>query len=176
MSLGEAAAQVDWRGLYLPEHKKPVVYFPGTYSDRTDTVNTNLGESYLRRFYYSDPEGVSGNRLYTLTILDYPAGSIPEDSTALRTALFAETAEATTSSVAGTLMFAEALDQGPWPGYLFRVDYNAGAASMYNQAYFVGDRYYHLQVFATESDSGVRSRKRFFENFRPPLTTPGEPK
>ena len=162
-----AAQDVDWRSVVLPGERKPVVYFPGVFAERTDTVPTATGPTPMRRYYYNDPEGRSGNRLYTLTVVDYPTGSVPADSSARHEAMFRETVNAAVESVAGELLFASAKEQSRYPGYVFRVDYNEGSKSVYNEAYFVGDRYYHLQVFAIKGDGGTKSRARFFDNFRP---------
>ncbi len=165
-----AGAQVDWRGLTLPQERRPLVYFPGEYAEQADTLTTQWGLTPILRYYYNDPEGTSGNRLYTLTIVDYPEGSLPADSLARREALYEETVAAATESVSGELMFADKISQASVPGYVFRIDYNEGSKSVYNRAYFVGDRYYHLQVFALKGDGGTKSRERFFENFRPIVT------
>ncbi len=162
-----AGAQVDWRGVTLPESRKPVAYFPGVYAERADTLTTEWGLTPILRYYFNDPDGASGNRLYTLTVVDYPEGSLPQDSVARRDALFAETLSAATESVDGELMFSDAITLDSHPGYVFRIDYNEGSKSVYNRAYFVGDRYYHLQVFSIKGDQGTKSRDRFFENFRP---------
>lgn len=167
-SFGSAAdAQLDWRALTLPEDRKPLVYFPGAYGEKTDSLTTIWGPTPIRRYYYNDPEGTSGNRLYTLAIVDYPKGSLPADSTARRQALFEETLAAARESVNGELMFSNALEGSSIPGYVFRIDYNEGSKSVYNRAFFVADRYYHLQVFSIKGDEGIKSRERFFENFRP---------
>ena len=162
-----AAQDVDWRGVVLPGERKPTAYFPGLFAERTDTLTTATGATPMRRYYFNDPEGLTGNRLYTLTVVDYPRGSVPADSSARREAMFRETVDAAVESVAGTLLFASAKEQSRYPGYVFRVDYNEGTKSVYNEAYFVGDRYYHLQVFALKRDGGTKSRARFFDNFRP---------
>ena len=169
-----AAQDVDWRSVVLPGERKAVVYFPGIYAERVDTVATATGVTPLRRYYYSDPDGLTGNRLYTLTIVDYPAGSVPVDSTARHEALFRETVDAAVESVDGQLLFAAGKDGSAYPSYVFRVDYNEGSKSVYNEAYFVGDRYYHLQVFAIKGDGGTKSRARFFDNFRPSAPEPME--
>ena len=167
-----AAQDVDWRGVTLPGERKPLAYFPGVFAERVDTVTTATGATPMRRYYFNDPKGLTGNRLYTLTVVDYPAGSIPADSAARREALFTETVVAAVESVEGELRYATAKEQSRYPGYVFRVDYNEGSKSVYNEAYFVGDRYYHLQVFAIGGDGGTKSRARFFDNFRP---APPEP-
>ena len=162
-----AAQDVDWRSLTLPGERKPLVYFPGPYAERADTIPTVTGDRPLHRYYYSDPEGRSGNRLYTLTIVEHPAGSLPADSVARREALFRETVDAAVESVDGELLFSGGKEGARFPGYVFRIDYSEGTRSVYNEAYFVGDRYYHLQVFAIKGDGGTKSRQRFFDNFRP---------
>ena len=169
-----SAQDVDWRAVVLPGERKALVYFPGVFSERTDTVDTATGATPMRRYYYSDPEGLTGNRLYTLTIVDYPAGSIPVDSAARHAALFRETVDAAVESVEGELLFSGKSESSRYPGYVFRIDYNEGSKSVYNEAYFVGDRYYHLQVFVVKGDGGTKSRARFFDNFRPSAPEPIE--
>lgn len=166
------AQDVDWRGATLPGERKPVVYFPNVFRERLDTIETVTGATVMHRFYYSDPTGLTGNRLYTLTVLDHPEGSIPVDSAARREALFRETVDAAVASVDGELLFSGPTEGGTYPGYIFRIDYNQRSKSVYNEAYFVGDRYYHLQVFAIKGDGGTKSRARFFDNFRPNPSTP----
>lgn len=162
-----AAQDVDWRGATLPGERRPTVYFPNVFGERADTLETPTGPTPMRRYYFNDPDGATGNRLYTMTVVDYPGGSLPADSTARRAALFEETVAAAVESVEGELLFAGPKEQSTYPGYVFRVDYNEGSKSVYNEAYFVGDRYYHLQVFAIKGDGGKKSRARFFDNFRP---------
>ena len=165
----QVGAQVDWRALTLESAKKPIIYFPDVPEQRTDTVVTAVDTLIVNRFYHNDPQAMTGNRLYTLTVTAYPAGAIPPDSVALREALFEESVLATAETLNGTVIFSDTQLAGRWPCKIFRVDYAEDRASLYAQLYFVGDRYYQLQVYALKVDEGSRSRQRFFDNFAPAL-------
>ena len=168
LASASATAQVDWRALRLPGATQALAYFPGVPELRHDTIVTAVDTVHVVRYYHNDPEGLSGNRLYTLTVFTYPAGAIPADSAGLRAALFEESVLATAETVGGAVVFSEALDAGAYPGWASRVNYGTGqGASVYGRASFVGDRYYQLQVYALGPDEGLRSRERFFDTFAP---------
>lgn len=144
-----------------------MVYFPGVPENRRDTLITAIDTITIDRYFYNDADGLSGNRLYTLTIFSYPTGALPKDSVSLRDALLTESVLATAESVSGAVVFSEPLPDGLWPGQLFRIDYADNQASVHSRAYFVEDRYFQLQVYALKTDGGVKSRERFFDNFAP---------
>lgn len=171
-------AQVDWRGLELAGIKRAVAFFPGPYRVARDTVATALGYVPSTTYFLQDDDALSGNRLYTVTVIDFAAGAFPVDSTARREAFFASTVAAAAEAVEGEVLISQPLARTDGvPAWTFRIDYGAGdrAATVRNRAFLVGDRYYHLQVFSLRDDAGTRARDRFFGSFRPlpaPLTAP----
>ena len=161
-------AQVDWRALTLEGDKKAIVYFPGSPVMRADTVETALGPMPFQTWFYQDDEAISGNRLYTLTMIDYPEGSFPVDSVERRMAFFESTVSSAAESVEGDVMISQPLEGQRYPGWYFRVDYGAKKGkTVYNHVVLAEDRYYHLQVFALSKDEGSRTRGQFFDNFTP---------
>lgn len=164
------AQEVDWRGLEMPGLKRAVAFFPLSYQRARDTVPTALGEVASTTYYARDDDAVSGNRLYTVSVIDFAPGAFPEDSVARREAFFASTVEASAAAVDGDVLISQPLERiDGVPAWTYRIDYQAGPrpASVRNRAYVVGDRYYHLQVFSLGDDGGVRARERFFDSFRP---------
>lgn len=165
-----AFGQVDWRGLELPGLKRPVAFFPGPYELAQDTVQTDLGLVPSTTYFSRDDDAASGNRLYTVTVIDFAEGTFPPDSLARREAFFASTVAAAAEAVSGEVLISQPLERGDEvPAWTFRIDYSAGGqpATVRNLAFVRGDRYYHLQVFSLRTDAGTRARERFFESFRP---------
>ncbi len=157
--------QVEWLPLRLDNDKKAVAYFPGVILQVSDTINTALGLMPFTTYYVQDDEAVSGNRLYMLTVIDYPEGAFPVDSAARREDFFQNSMLAAAESVGGEIKFSEPIDK-PTTGYIFRIDYGEERPTVVrNHAYLQGNRYYHQQVFSFMDDGGERSRKRFFDNF-----------
>ena len=161
-----AQAVVDWVPLTLQESKQPVVYFTLPHAVRRDTIQTPLGEIPVQTFYARDLQGVSGNRLYSLMMYDYPEGSFPPDSIARIEEFFDATLQAAVTSVQGELKFVDDLGKR-YPSKVFRVDFGEQGNVTRNHAYLVGDRYYHQQVMSAKSDDGSKSRARFFDSFQP---------
>ena len=164
-----ATAQVEWLPLKLEGARESIGYLPGSIQQRGDTVTTPLGRMPFETYYHQDDEANSGNRLYMVTVIRYGDGSFPADSTARVTEFFEATAAAAAESVGGELRFGEMSSERGYPGYTFRVDYGEGdtAVRVRNRVYIKDDIYYHLQVFSFAADGGEKSRKRFFDGFRP---------
>ena len=164
------SAQVEWLPLKLQAGRdaKSAAYFPGEVQQVRDTVATPLGRMPFTTYFHQDDRGLSGNRLYTLTLVEYADGAFPADSLARREAFFASTIAAAAESVGGEVTISERADLGERHGHLFRIDYGDERPTVVrNRAYLVGDTYVHLQVFSFREDDGARSRKRFFESLRP---------
>ena len=160
-------AQIEWLPLRINDEKKATAYFPGEILEIKDTLTTPLGLMPFTTYYSQDDEALSGNRLYMLTIVDYPEGSFPKDSIQRKEAFFNTTMEAAASSVGGTLKFSSPLESDFY-GYIFRIDYGEERPTIVrNQAYLVGDTYYHQQIFSFKQDEGEKSQKRFFTSFNP---------
>ncbi len=152
----------------LDGQKRPSAYFPGAAQEKSDTVDTPLGAMPFTTYFVQDDAADSGNRLYMMTVIDYEPGAFPRDSVDRRVAFFESTVAAAAEAVDGRAVISGPLDRGRWPAWTFRIDYGEDpGAIVRNEVYLVGERYYHLQVFAFAKDEGDKSRRRFFESFVP---------
>ena len=169
-AIAVGGAQVDWRALELDGLRQAVAFFPKPFELARDTVATAVGAVPSTTYFARDDEADSGNRLYTVTVIDFAEGAFPADSVARREAFFTSTVAAAAEAVDGEVLISQPLERRDGvAAWTFRIDYGRGerAATVRNRAFLVGDRYYHLQVFSLGDDAGVRARDRFFDSFRP---------
>ena len=168
-----AQAEVDWRALTLDGENRALAFFPLTFHELLDTAETAMGRIPTRTYYARDLSGVTGNRLYSLMLYDYPSGSFSADSTDRLDEFFSATIEAASLAVAGDVKFSASTER-KYPGRVFRVDFGEQGNISRNYVYVIGDRYYHQQVVSAKQDQGTKSRERFFQSFSP-LTPREEP-
>ncbi|MEM9261590.1 MAG: hypothetical protein AAGA62_18260, partial [Bacteroidota bacterium] len=116
------------------------VYTPGTFQEKVDSVDTPLGILVYHTFFFRPPSDEAENEVYMVSYVDYPLGSVHQDSTELLEAIFQETQDAATSTVRGELLFSQAGADSGHPYRYWRIDYLNGRASIRTKALVADNR------------------------------------
>ncbi|MEM9931372.1 MAG: hypothetical protein AAF840_16270 [Bacteroidota bacterium] len=155
----------DWER-YAHLEGKFEVYTPGIFQEKIDSLDTPLGILAYHTFFFRPPSDEADNEVYMVSYVDYPLGTVHQDSTELLEALFTETQDAATSSLRGELLFSEAGFDAGKPFRYWRIDYLNGRASIRTKALVCDNRFYTVQT-VTQREYGLnKSTDRFIDSFK----------
>lgn len=139
---------------------------PGYMIEKTDTINTRLGEQVNHTFFFQSPDKQSDNLFYMLSYVDYPEGTMNMDSVEFLRDFFEASAEEAAFSISGDLVYSNARDwYGGYPGQVWRVDYLNGEVIIKTRAFLVENRYYTIQTIMLKNNSLNPSSDKFFNSF-----------
>ncbi|WP_143473284.1 hypothetical protein [Flavilitoribacter nigricans] len=138
---------------------------PGYMVEKTDTLETKLGQQVNHTFFYQSPDKKSDNLFYMVSYVDYPEGTMHMDSVDLLGEFFEASAEEAAFSITGDLVYSNPRDWNGYPGQVWRVDYLKGQAIIKTRAFLVENRYYTIQTIMLRDNSLNPSTQKFFDSF-----------
>lgn len=138
---------------------------PAVFQEKTDTIDTALGNIIYHTFYCVATNSNADNQVYMVNYCDYPAGAFPQDSTDLIKAFFEATVEEAASSVRGDIVYASDISIQGYPGKIWRINYLNEKAVIKTKACLVGNRYYAVQVATQKEKSLNNLADRFLDSF-----------
>ena len=156
--------QTDWTN-YSNEEGRFQIDTPGKFTEKIDSVNTDIGKIAYHTFFYKI-ENELQNEIYMLSYCDYNLDFIFSDSTLIVEDFFQTTIEAAAETVNGETLYQTDIIINEFPGKLWRIDFNEGNATAKTKAYMVGNRYYAVQVISFENKNLNKSIDRFFDSFK----------
>ena len=143
------------------------IEFPGELEHRADTVGTAVGSQVYHTYFYKVPEiERAENLIYVLSYVDYPEGSLHQDSTDLLAEFLSSTEAAAAEALSGEVVYAVDRPVEGYPGRLWRIDYKEGEAVARTLAFVIGNRYYELKTFALTRSGLSDASDTFFRSFR----------
>jgi len=155
----------DWKEFTSLEGRFRILT-PGDFTEKTDTVKTELGALEYHTFFYQVPnEQEAENLFYMVSYCDYPDFTVHSDSTDLLKEFFNTTIQAAVESVGGTLIYSADISIDNYPGKFWRIEYLKHKAVIKTKAYVVGQRYYALQTISYTKKSLNQSSDKFFNSF-----------
>ena len=148
------------------------VSIPGVFQLKSDTILTDIGNSYLHTFYLQQKKveakkepSQGENLFFTLSIYDYPF-TIHRDSTDLLADFLATTVGSAAEGVGGDLVYESDLSMKQYRGKIWRIHYNDGKGVIRSKAYLVNNRLYLLSVAVEKNYSLSTKTDRYFESFK----------
>ena len=139
---------------------------PGLFLEKSDTLETGIGDLVYHTYYYqTKPEGAE-NEVYLVSYCDYPEGIVFTDSIGLAEEFFQTTIDASVESVDGEILYSTDIKLDDYPGKFWRIDYLDGEGIIKTKAYLVRNRYYAVQVISYHSDNMNEATDRFFGSFK----------
>ncbi len=142
------------------------ILLPGSFTEKTDTVKTDVGQLVYHTFFLQTDEKTADNLFYMVSYCDYPASVVFADSADLVKQFFETTMESAVETVHGELAYSADIQLDKYPGKTWRIDYLEGKAVIKNRAYLVGNRYYALQTISWKEKSLNTDGTHFFDSFR----------
>ncbi|MCP9235509.1 hypothetical protein [Lewinella sp. JB7] len=140
---------------------------PGPFELKIDTLDTAVGRQAFHTYFFKVPEiERAENLIYVLSYVDYPRGSLHQDSTELVAELLRSTEEAAAEALRGEVVYAAERDVLGYPGRIWRIDYKDGEASARTLAFVIDHRYYELKTFALTGRGLSDASDKFFRSFR----------
>ena len=141
------------------------VLVPGDMQHKEQIMETAVGDllytTYLHQPVDKDPD----NLYYAISFVDYPEHSIHSDSTDFIDDFFHYTIDTSVKSVTGELRYVDHIQLDDFPGWLWRVDYRKGEATIKTRAFLVGRRFYQVQVVMNRDKSLNTEQDKFFDSF-----------
>jgi hypothetical protein len=157
--------EAKWEELSHFEGKFAVTT-PGEMLEKVDSIDTPLGDLVYHTFFLQPPSELAENEVYMISYVDYPEGTIHQDSTELLVELMDETQDAARESVRGELMFSNDGFQKDYPFRFWRIDYLNGRASIRTKAIVANNRFYTIQTVSRREYGMNHSTDRFIDSFR----------
>jgi len=145
---------------------KFAVTTPGAFYEKVDSIDTPLGQMIYHTFFLQPPSDLAENEVYMVSYVDYPEGTIHQDSTELVAELMNETQDAAQESVRGEIMFSNDGFQKDYPFRFWRIDYLNGRASIRTKAIVANNRFYTVQTVSRREYGMNHSTDRFIDSFR----------
>lgn len=142
------------------------IQLPGSFTEKTDTVKTEVGQLVYHTFFLQTDEKTDDNLFYMVSYCDYPASVAFADSVDLVKEFFQTTLESAVETVHGELAYSADIQLEKYPGMTWRIDYLEGKVVIKNRAYLVGSRYYSLQTISWKEKSMNSAGTQFFDSFR----------
>ena len=142
------------------------ILLPGDFTEKTDSVQTDVGILAYHTFYLQATEEDAENLFYMVSYCDYPPSVAFSDSTDLVTDFFKNTIEAAAETMHGEVTYSAGIQLDTHPGKQWRIDYLDGKAVVKNRAYLVGNRFYSLQTISWKEKSMNADGTRFFDSFK----------
>lgn len=155
----------DWFE-FVSEKGKFTVLSPGEMANRTNSLETEIGQLDYHTFLYQPKSKEADNLVYMVSYVDYPNHSIHSDSTELLKDFFDATIETAVQSVEGELMYSADAKLKDYPGKIWRVHYNDEKAQIKTKAFLVDNRYYSIQTITLKEKSLNPSSDKFLDSFR----------
>ncbi len=156
--------QQQWEEMFDLEGRFKVLT-PALLEYATDTLETAIGQQVYHTYFLEVPDATqSDNVIYALSYVDYPDGSLHQDSTELVTELFDSSEEAAAENVGGELVYSNPTEVSGFPARQWRIDYNGGKATARSIAVVAHNRYYEVRTFSLRKRGANQSNNKFFES------------
>ncbi len=138
---------------------------PGQMKEVVHTVKTGIGSLEYHVFAYRTEDDEADNLMYMVSYVDYPSGTIHQDSTDLVDDFLDATMEEAALSVNGEIIYSSPIQEQGFPGRLWRTDFGNGAGVIRTKAFISGNRYYSIQTACDKNKSLNHSTDRFLNSF-----------
>lgn len=142
------------------------ILLPAPWEHRVDTVSTDIGPLAYHTYFLNVTVDTADNVFYMLSYVDYPEGSVHEDSTELVNELLEASQEEALERMSGELLFSTEKEIDFHAGRYWRIDYLDGNASVRTQAFVAGRRYYAIQTISRTRKGINKSTDKFFGSLR----------
>ncbi len=164
----EAQPILSWE-LFVQQEAGFAVKTPAPLRHSADTTFTPLGPLVYHTFFHRVPEALyqkGGNRVYMISLCDYPPGILDRSEANWLEAFFEETIDAAAESVGGEVVYKTAIEFDGYPGYLWRIRGPGGRFTIKTKAFLAGRRYYAVQVVGGSKRSVNAASETFMDSFR----------
>jgi hypothetical protein len=143
-----------------------IIESPGVLTEKTDTIQTAVGEVAHHTFYWQAEDEEADNLFFSVIYYDLPENGINSDSTELIEEFFISTTESAAKSVGGDLVYKSYEELSGFPGYFWRIDYLDGKAVIKSKAWLVDNRFYELKTISWKDKNVNPASDKFFDSFK----------
>ncbi len=127
-------------------------------------IMTDIGR--LSHVSYScGPQKEDKNFAYIISYVDYPEGTFHPDSLDLISEVLSESVEQQAEHLGGNVIYSADMDDLGFKGQLYRIAYKDAKIFVKGRVFLIGDRIYHLQVFALAENSLNDAMDVFLNSF-----------
>jgi len=149
----------------VDESAKFKIRAPGIFLEKYESINTDIGYMDVLTYYHQPEDEAASNYLYLINYIEYPEGSLHHDSLVIVDELFKKSKDEFVLSIGGKSIYESLIDDGQYPIYLFRSEYNEGFNIVKSKMIVYEHRFYFLQVFTTKPNSLNKEMDHFLESF-----------
>ncbi len=142
------------------------IQVPAEMGVKTKEITTDLGPMTTAT-YAHEGKDEDANFLYVVNIVEYPSGTFPLDSLALKNEFLDESIESILIGVDGELVYKSDIADGEnGLGRLFRVKYEEGHGIIKGKVFVKDDVFMTLQVYTTKEKSLNDEMDDFLSSFK----------
>lgn len=159
-----AQERSSWQ-VFSPIEGRFKVNSPGKMDHQADTIDTKIGPLVYHTYFCAIGQEKVPDFVYMVSFVDYPPATVHSDSTALLTDFFAATMDQAAFSIAGEVIYQQAIRVAGFPGYLWRINYHDDGV-IKTKALLAENRYYAIQAVTHKAQALSSDVDRFLDSFQ----------
>jgi len=160
-------AQQDWIKFEAEGDMPFSIDVPAVMGMKSKTITTQVGDLTNTTYALERTKEESPNFLYMVSMIDYPEGTFPMDSTDLKETYLTESITSLANGVNGEVLYLSDIDEGKnGQGKLFRLKYDEDFMVIKGKAFIKNDVFIAIQVYTTKDKSLNDEMDVFLDSFR----------
>jgi len=160
-------AQQDWIKFEAEGDMPFSIDVPAVMGMKSKTITTQVGDLTNTTYALARTKEESPNFLYMVSMIDYPEGTFPMDSTDLKETYLTESITSLANGVNGEVLYLSDIDEGKnGQGKLFRLKYDEDFMVIKGKAFIKNDVFIAIQVYTTKDKSLNDEMDVFLDSFR----------
>lgn len=139
--------------------------FPGTPSDESKTIDSELGKLSLNIQVY-EPKGKTENMVYVAMETKYPESAADQDDTYSLNVFYKKSIDGSLASINGELISITDIYYEKKLGKEFKCYFSEGKALVVYHIYYIDDTLYSFGVITTPEKDNNKKMEKYFESFK----------
>lgn len=153
--------------LYLSDDGLFSINSPGPFIEKYQELETEIGNVEVFTLLYEADIEDNPNYLYLINYYDYPSDLEDLKSDDFAKDLFDTSIQQSAEGLKGKLLYSsDIVLQQDYAGRINRISYNDGNAIAKSKMFFVGNRFYFLQVYTIKENSLNPEMDTFLNSFK----------
>ncbi len=155
----------DWM-LFQDAGNNFKVNIPQKPTESEQTVNSEIGDLYMKIFMLDQSEAKDDNLVYGVIYTDYPDSLVSSEFEKEKVnGFFTGAIEGASTNIEGIVLSQEVVSYKKFPGRLVKIQFGEEKMNMYMKMFLVKNRVYILQVICTAKKDKNKSINKFFDSF-----------
>lgn len=151
---------------YVYEHPLFSIEFPQKPSEKTQSVNSVIGELQMEMLAYDASKEEDDNIVYSLIRSEYPDSIVNSNKTELLDRFFRGAIDGGVGNVNGRLLAEKNITLNGFPGREAKIEFSGGRLIILLHTYLVYNKMYILQTVSVPEKENNANALRFHNSFK----------